>query len=98
MGLLTGEFFSNETLLEPFAEWVTGLFGHPHAPILKLMPSSNPSSIKAMFGVFGVAVAIGFVINTVGLLINIINNIMLKKYDEAFFGKTDFPVQFSSGM
>ena len=72
---------------EPFAEWVTGLFGHPHAPILKLMPSSNPSSIKAMFGVFGVAVAIGFVINTVGLLINIINNIMLKKYDEAFFGK-----------
>ncbi len=87
MGLLTGEFFSNETLLEPFAEWVTGLFGHPHAPILKLMPSSNPSSIKAMFGVFGVAVAIGFVINTVGLLINIINNIMLKKYDEAFFGK-----------
>jgi len=87
MGLLTGEFFSNETLLEPFAEWVTGLFGHPHAPILKLMPSSNPSSIKAMFGVFGVAVAIGFVINTVGLLINIINNIMLKKYDEVFFGK-----------
>ena len=87
MGLLTGEFFSNETLLEPFAEWVTGLFGHPHAPILTLMPSSNPSSIKAMFGVFGVAVAIGFVINTVGLVLNIINNIMLKKYDEAFFGK-----------
>ena len=87
MGLLTGEFFSNETLLEPFAEWVTGLFGHPHAPILTLMPSSNPSSIKAMFGVFGVAVAIGFVINTIGLIINIINNIMLKRFDEAFFGK-----------
>ena len=87
MGLLTGEFFSNETLLEPFSEWVTGLFGHPHAPILKMMPSSNPSSIKAMFGVFGVAVAIGFVINTVGLVLNIVNNIMLKKYDEAFFGK-----------
>ena len=40
MGLLTGEFFSNESLLEPFAEFVTGLFGTPRAPILKMMPSS----------------------------------------------------------
>ena len=34
MGLLTGEFFGTEKLLEPFAKWVTGLFGNPHAPIL----------------------------------------------------------------
>jgi len=87
MGLLTGEVFSNETWLEPFSEWVTGLFGTPHAPILKLMPSSDPSSIKAMFGVFGVAVAIGFVINTIGLIINMINNFIKKDYAEAFFGK-----------
>jgi V/A-type H+-transporting ATPase subunit I len=87
MGLLTGEFFGTETLLEPFAEWVTGLFGNPHAPILKLMPNGDPKSIYAMFGVFGVAVGIGFIINTCGLLINIINNIMRKKYGEAFFGK-----------
>ena len=87
MGLLTGEFFSNETLLEPFAEWVTGLFGAPHAPILKMMPSSDPSSIVAMFGVFGVAVGIGFIINTIGLLLNIINNISRRRFDEAFFGK-----------
>ena len=87
MGLLTGEFFSNETLLEPFALRVTGFFGAPHAPILKLMPSSDPSSIKSMFGIFGVAVAIGFVINTIGLVINIVNSIILKKYAEAFFGK-----------
>lgn len=87
MGLLTGEFFSNETLLEPFAEWVTGLFGNPHAPILSLMPSSDPSSLKAMFGVFGVAVGIGFIINSIGLIINIVNNIILKKYGDAFFGK-----------
>jgi len=87
MGLLTGEFFSNETLLEPFSEWVTGLFGTPHAPILKMMPSSDPSSIVAMFGVFGVAVAIGFVINTIGLIINFINCLIMKRYDEAFFGK-----------
>ena len=87
MGFLTGEFFSNETLLEPAAEWVTGLFGKPHAPILKMMPSSDPSSIMAMFGVFGVAVGIGFVINTIGLIVNIINNIIRRRYDEAFFGK-----------
>lgn len=87
MGLLTGEFFSNETLLEPFSMWITGLFGHPHAPIIHLMPSQDPKSIIAMFSVFGVAVAFGFVINTVGLLINIINNFSMKKYDKALFGK-----------
>ncbi len=87
MGLLTGEFFGTETVLEPFAEWVTGLFGTPRAPILKLMPSADPKSIYVMFGVFGVAVAIGFVINTCGLLLNIINNLMRKRYAEAFLGK-----------
>lgn len=87
MGLLTGEFFSNETLLEPFAMWVTGLFGNPHAPILKVMPSSDPNSIKTMFGVFGVAVAVGFVINSIGLVINFINNIIRRKWADAFFGK-----------
>ena len=87
MGLLTGEFFSNETLLEPFSMWITGLFGHPHAPIIHLMPSQDPKSIVAMFSVFGVAVAFGFVVNTVGLIINIFNNLSLKKYDKALFGK-----------
>lgn len=87
MGLLTGEFFGTETVLEPFAEWVTGLFGTPHAPILHLMPSADPKSIYVMFGVFGVAVAIGFVINTCGLLLNIINNLIRKNFAEALFGK-----------
>lgn len=87
MGLLTGEFFGTESLLEPFAEFVTGLFGKPHAPILHLMPSADPKSIYVMFGVFGVAVAIGFVINTCGLLLNIINNFSRRKYAEAIFGK-----------
>ena len=87
MGLLTGEFFGTETVLEPFAKWVTGLFGKPHAPILHLMPSADPKSIYVMFGVFGVAVAIGFVINTCGLLLNIINNLIRKNFAEALFGK-----------
>ncbi|MCR4741629.1 MAG: ATPase [Treponema sp.] len=87
MGLLTGEFFSNETLLEPFSYWITGLFGNAHAPILKLMPSQDPNSIKVMFAVFGVAVGIGFIINSIGLLLNFINNLILKRWGEAFFGK-----------
>ncbi len=87
MGLLTGEFFGTETVLEPFAEWVTGFFGTPHAPILKLMPSADPKSIYVMFGVFGVAVAIGFVINTCGLILNIINNFSRRRFAEAIFGK-----------
>ena len=87
MGILTGEFFGTEELLEPFAHWVTGLFGNPRAPILKLMPGEDPKSIYVMFGVFGVAVAIGFFINTCGLIINIVNNIIRKKYGEALFGK-----------
>ena len=87
MGILTGEFFGTEELLEPFAHWVTGLFGNPHAPIVKLMPSSDPKSIYVMFGVFGVAVAIGFIINTCGLIINIVNNFIRKRYGEALFGK-----------
>ena len=87
MGLLTGEFFGTEKLLEPFAKWVTGLFGNPHAPILKLMPNGDPKSIYVMFGVFGVAVGIGFLINTCGLIINILNNIIRKRYGDAFFGK-----------
>jgi V/A-type H+/Na+-transporting ATPase subunit I len=86
MGLLTGEFFATEKLLEPFAYWVTGLFGTPHAPIVKLMPS--PSNTTAMFVVFGIAVGIGFIINSLGLIINIINKFSMKKIGEAVFGKT----------
>ncbi|MCR4626060.1 MAG: ATPase [Treponema sp.] len=88
MGLLTGEFFSNESLLEPFAEFVTGLFGTPRAPILKMMPSSNPESIKNMFMFFGFSIAVGFVINSCGLIINILNNINRRKIGSALFGKT----------
>ena len=86
MGLLTGEFFTNETLLEPFAHWVTGFFGKPHAPIIKLMPSGTDTS--AMFAMFGVAIAVGFLINTIGLIINIMNKFIVKKPGRALFGKT----------
>lgn len=86
MGLLEGEFFATESLLEPFSYWVTGLFGNPHAPIIKLMPSA--SNTKTMFIMFGIAVGIGFIINSVGLVINIINKFTQRKVGGAVFGKT----------
>lgn len=88
MGLLTGEFFANETLLRPFALWVTGLFGTPHAPILHMMPSSDPASITRMFAFFGFTISIGFIINSCGLIINIINQFSLHRIGKALFGKT----------
>ncbi len=87
MGLVTGEFFGTEKLLEPFALFVTGLFGNPHAPILKVMPSSNPNSIFVIFGIFGVTIALGFVINSIGLIVNMCNNVINRKFGNVFFGK-----------
>ncbi|MBQ5999276.1 MAG: ATPase [Treponema sp.] len=88
MGLITGEFFGTETVLEPFAHFVTGLFGEPRAPILKVMPSSDPNSIKVIFGIFGVTIALGIIINSIGLVVNVINKIISKKWGSAVFGKT----------
>ena len=87
MGLLTGEFFATESVLEPFARWVTGLFGEPRERILDFSPT-GPAYIKMIFGIFGVTIGIGFIINTVGLIINIINNITHRHFGKAFFGKT----------
>ncbi|MBQ6780206.1 MAG: ATPase [Treponema sp.] len=87
MGVLTGEFFATEKVLEPFALWVTGLFGQPRSPILNFSPT-GPGYIKMIFGIFGVTIGIGFIINTVGLIINIINNISHRHFGKALFGKT----------
>lgn len=88
MGLLTGEFFATEKVLEPFSMWVTGLFGEPRPSILPMMPTGDSESIKRMFLFFGFSVAVGFVINTCGLIINIINQFSLKRIGKALFGKT----------
>ena len=90
MGFLTGEFFTNEELLIPVSRFIKGLFGvtDPKAlsePILKMMPSKE--STTRMFMFFGFTVAVGFLINTCGLIINILNNISLKRFGRAFFGK-----------
>lgn len=87
MGVLTGEFFGNEEVLKPLSLAITGLFGESHAPILHLMPDGSEHSIKTMFMFFGVTVGVGFIINSVGLVINIINNLLMHKVSKALFGK-----------
>ncbi len=88
MGLVTGEFFANETVLEPLAHRITGFFGEPRSPIVKMMPSSDPNSLKVIFGIFGITIGVGFLVNSVGLLLNFTNNVLQKKWGSALFGKT----------
>ena len=89
MGLLTGEFFCNEHILEPVGKFLTGLFvgkENAFAPILHMMPSAD--TVGQMFMFFLFTIGVGFVINSVGLIINIINNFIMKNYGKAIFGKT----------
>ena len=88
MGLLTGEFFATEVVLEPFSRFVTGLFGEPRNAILPMMPTGSKESIVRMFAFFGFTVGVGFIINSVGLLLNICNQLALGKKGKALFGKT----------
>ncbi len=86
MGLLTGEFFTNGQVLVPFSRWVTGLFGEPHDKILHLMPSAD--SIDKLMFFFAFTLCVGFVINSIGLIINIINQFSLGRPARAIFSKT----------
>lgn len=86
MGLLTGELFANATALVPFGRWVTGLFGNPRDRVLELMPSRD--SIGKIFIFFGFTVAVGFIINSAGLVINIVNQFSLRRPARAIFSKT----------
>lgn len=86
MGLLTGEFFANEHVLIPFGRFVTGLFGESQDRVLHLMPAAD--SLDKLFYFFLFTIANGFIINSIGLIINIVNNFLLKKPEKAVFGKT----------
>ena len=87
MGVLTGEVFATEELLVPFSRWVTGLFGESRDVILHLMPTGSPESILNMFKFFAFTVGIGFIINSTGIIINMVNNFSLKRVGKALFGK-----------
>ncbi len=86
MGLLDSSFFANEEILAPLERVLTSFFlGAPKDRFLQLMPQNN---VQAMFYFFGFTLAVGVIINSAGLIINIINLSKRKEFGEAFFSKT----------
>jgi len=90
MGLLTGEIFTSEDLLAvPTRALTAALTGSPMDRILTIVPlAEKGGSVKKLFYFFGFTVGIGVILNSLGLLINIINCCIMKKYERAFFAKT----------
>ncbi|MCL2804509.1 MAG: V-type ATP synthase subunit I [Treponema sp.] len=94
MGFLAGSFFTNEKILIAPTRVITKFItGEPMDRILHILPmageaAEGPSSITKLLYFFGFTVAIGVIINSLGLIINIYNRCVLKKYQAAFFSKT----------
>ncbi|MDR1286214.1 MAG: V-type ATP synthase subunit I [Treponema sp.] len=90
MGLLNGEVFTNEELLVgPTRALTAFLFGKPADRILAIMPlAEKGGSVRKLFYFFGFTVAVGVILNSIGLMVNIVNHWFMKKYEEALFAKT----------
>jgi V/A-type H+-transporting ATPase subunit I len=90
MGLLVGSVFCDEELLTtPMMMITAALTGHPMDRILHILPMAEKGgSVIKLFYFFGFTISIGVIINSLGLFINIFNNIILKKYQAAIFSKT----------
>ena len=91
MGLLTGEFFCNHEILDPVDNFLASLLRiehhEPGDAILHLMPEAGHPITKILY-FFGFTLAIGFIINSIGLIVNIVNQLSMKHYAKAFLGKT----------
>jgi V/A-type H+-transporting ATPase subunit I len=90
MGLLNGAVFTNENLLIGPTRAISGLLtGHPVDRVLTLMPlTEKGGSVIKLFYFFGFTIAVGVLLNSIGLLVNIVNQCSLKSYERAFFSKT----------
>ena len=90
MGLLAGSVFANENALVKPTRFITeALTGKPMDRILHILPmAGHGGSITKLFYFFGFTIAIGVIVNSLGLIINIFNRCTLKKYKSAFFSKT----------
>jgi V/A-type H+-transporting ATPase subunit I len=82
-GLIYGSFFANENVLVPFTRWIsTMLLG---SPVDHFVTFEGYGRILAFFGF---AIGIGAFINSVGLAINIVNQVRLRNWEKAFLSKT----------
>ena len=82
-GFLYGSFFANENVLVPATRLVTRLLiGRAMDHIISL------AGFQKIILFFGITVGIGAVINSVGLLINIVNNVARRSWEQALLSKT----------
>jgi V/A-type H+-transporting ATPase subunit I len=84
-GVLYGSVFSVDSLLIPLTRTVTGWFGGPADHLLALVPVNDPAKLAAFFGF---TLLLGVVVNSLGLGINLFNNLKLRRWEEAFVAKT----------
>ncbi len=86
MGFLTGSFFTFENALVPLTRELSGaMFGVPVDRFLTLMPEGGSNKILVFFGF---TLALGVIVNSAGLVINIVDKLRAGKPGEAFFSKT----------
>jgi V/A-type H+-transporting ATPase subunit I len=86
MGLLTGSCFTFEDALVPLTRAISGaVFGRPTDRFLSLMPAGGSGRVLVFFGF---TLALGVIVNSTGLLINIIDRLRSGKTGEALFSKT----------
>jgi len=90
MGLLAGSFFANEkALVIPTRAVTSFFFNQPMDRILHILPMAEEGgSITKLLYFFAFTIVIGIIINSLGLIINIYNRCVLKKYQAAFLSKT----------
>jgi V/A-type H+-transporting ATPase subunit I len=82
-GFLYGSIFANENALVPETRFISQiLLGHPLDHFISLV------GFQKILVFFGVTVGLGAIINSVGLVINIVNNLVRRNWEKAFLSKT----------
>jgi len=86
MGLATGTCFASETWLAPLERFLTTLvLSHPADRFLVLLPQGGADRILTFFGF---TLALGVVVNSIGLALNVIDRFRTGRRGEVLFSKT----------
>ena len=82
-GFFYGSFFASEHFMEPASRFVTRLVvGRPIDHIISLQ------GFQKIVLFFGVTIGIGAIINSIGLIINLVNTIRRREWEKAILSKT----------
>ncbi len=82
-GVIYGSLFANEVVLKPLTRWLSTLIiGRPVDHFVTITGSGK------ILTFFGFTIGVGAVINSVGLVINIVNQVRLRNWEKAFLSKT----------